>query len=105
MKKHLKTYCGSKVFRQFMAFLDPDEDSEKEEREMADIVEEVIAQITDLENGSEEADTVGDQYSFSHIETIEDQEILLSYTSRLQNVSLSHFLTSKIPNLPWLDRF
>lgn len=84
--------------------LESDEDSAEEEREMNDIVEKVIAHITDMRNGSEEAKTVENRDPFLHMVRVKDQKISRTYTARIQDATLSHALTSNNPKLRWKEK-
>lgn len=55
-KECLKAFCGSKLLRQFMALLEPNNESDDEKRKAADTIEEIISHTIDMWNGREDAD-------------------------------------------------
>lgn len=104
-KERLRAYRKSKVLRQFVPTLSPDNESDQKDHETANALDDVIAHIIEIEQDEDGGNHEDSEEYFSHIATIDGEDKYVSFTAQLNDSAMTHALTSQIPQARFGSNF
>lgn len=96
-KERLRAFRGNCVLKQFLLTLD--NDSGEDENNLADVIEEIIVNLTESSGGINSSDDVDGQIH-SRLATITNENATASFVSTLKENIVSHVVSAVIPNRP-----